>query len=129
MESSNKIIQRQTKSQSQSQTNKMEFLSYRGYSASDILTLSEKDGQGEAMSEYGSKGLYAAIEWIDNYYDNGNYKQVGTKRIIYPKTDFNWYGWDRYYADLCDRSVKGVHKIDSKIFYKVKSEASDKKED
>jgi hypothetical protein len=119
------------KSNIQSQTNQMDFLSYRGFSSSDILTLSEKDGQGEAMSEFGSTGLWAAIEWIDNYYDkHGNYKQVGNKRVMYPKAEFNWYGWDRFYADLCDRSVKGTNKLNKgKIFYKEPNEASDKKED
>jgi hypothetical protein len=75
---------------------------YRGFSDYEIKLLSEKDGQGEACSKKGATGLWAAIEWIDNYYTLGNKKNGW----FYPEEEFNWYGWDRFYSDLCDRSVK-----------------------
>ena len=83
---------------------------YRGFSDDDIKLLSLKDGQGEACSKTGSTGLWAAIEWIDNFYALGN-KQNGW---FYPEEEFNWYGWGRFYEDLYDRSRKEVPKSESK---------------
>jgi hypothetical protein len=61
----------------------------------DILTLSEENGQGEAMSKLGAKGLFAAKEWIDN---SGNNK---------PEEPFPLHVYDRWYPELVNRSFKG----------------------
>ncbi len=91
----------------------MSYLSYRGFSAFEILSLSEVRGQGETLSEYGSTGLWAAIEWIDNFYDKYNYKKyVNDNYVFYPKHEFEWYGWEKTYESLESRSRKGQQKIE-----------------
>jgi hypothetical protein len=70
---------------------------YRGFTIEEILLLSEKRGQGEAMSKQNAKGLFAAIEWIDAFHEReGN-------RV--PKEPFPWYTFDKLYPELVDRSI------------------------
>jgi len=76
---------------------------YRGFTIGDVLLLASPSGQGEACSKTGATGLFAAIDWIDNFYAMGNTKNGR----IYPQEEFNWYGWDKLYSDLSDRSRPG----------------------
>jgi hypothetical protein len=91
----------------------MNYLTYRGFTTYEILTLSGEHGQGEALSEYGSKGLWAAIEWIDNFYDKHHqHKYVNGNDVFYPKHDFDWHGWEKQYESLKSRSINGQKKIE-----------------
>ncbi len=76
---------------------------YRGFTQGDIILLSAPGGQGEACSKNGATGLFAAIDWIDNFYKLGNTKDGR----FYAPHEFNWYGWDKFYSNLSDRSRPG----------------------
>jgi hypothetical protein len=76
---------------------------YRGFTQADVFLLAASGGQGETCSKTGATGLFAAIDWIDDFYVLGNTKNGR----VYPPEEFNWYGWDRFYSDLCDRSKPG----------------------
>ena len=76
---------------------------YRGYTTGEILTLAAPRGQGETCSKTGATGLFAAIDWINNFYEQGNTKDGR----FYAPHEFNWYGWDRFFTELSDRSRPG----------------------
>lgn len=84
-------------------TTPKDVFGYRGFSQSEVSTLAESSGQGEACSKTGATGLYAAIEWIDNFYKLGNFKNG----CVHPVEEFNWYGWDRFHSSVVDRSSPG----------------------
>lgn len=102
----------QASQQSQINSNKMDYLNYRGFTCSEILNLAAEKGQGEAMSQNGATGLFAAIEWIDNFYDkHKNTKLVGNKMVVFPKKPLDWYAWEKTYSSIVDRSSPGKQEV------------------
>ena len=94
---------------------------YRGFTQSDVFTLAVFGGQGEACSKTGATGLFAAIDWINNFYALGNMKNGR----VYPVDEFNWYGWDRFYSDLSDRSRPGkMHVVEVATVTTTKSDST-----
>ena len=84
----------------------MQQATYRGFTLEEIVLLSEARGQGEAMSKTGAKGIWAAKEWIDTYWQTDPERAVRERGSISKiQKEFPLYSLDKLYPDLVDRSV------------------------